>query len=122
MSRNTVSYRVVVDGTSARAELPPMRLEVTAGSDAGACFASEAERFTIGTDERADMVLHDRTVSRFHAEIAVEGERVTIRDLDSHNGTFVGGVSVLHAHLEPGCTIRIGATELEWALQPWENE
>jgi two-component system response regulator GlrR len=113
--QNTVSYRLVVHGGAARAELPPMRLEVVAGPDAGSTFASEGERFTVGTDERADMVLHDRTVSRFHAEIALEAERVTIRDLGSHNGTFVDGVSVLHAHLVPGSLIRVGATELRFA-------
>jgi DNA-binding NtrC family response regulator len=115
MPHSTVSYRVVIDGGAARAELPAMRLEIVAGPDAGSRFASEAERFTIGTDERADMILHDRTVSRFHAEIALEDDRVSIRDLGSHNGTFVDGVSVVHAHLVPGATIRVGASELRFA-------
>jgi two-component system, NtrC family, response regulator GlrR len=113
--RNTVSYRIVSEGAVARAELPPMQLEVIAGPDAGARYTSDAERFTIGTDERADLIVHDRTVSRFHAEIAIEAERVTIRDLGSHNGTFVDGVSVLHAHLAAGATIRVGRTELRFA-------
>ena len=92
-----------------------MRLEVAAGPDAGAAFSSESERFTIGSDQRADMILHDRTVSGFHAEIGIDGERITIRDLGSHNGTFVDGVSILHAHLTIGATIRIGATTLRFS-------
>jgi len=104
----------MTEGTTVRAELPPMRLDVISGPAAGTHFTSEAERFTIGSDDRSDMILPDRTVSRFHAEISIEDERVTIRDLGSHNGTFVDGVSIVHAHLAPGATIRLGATELEF--------
>jgi two-component system, NtrC family, response regulator GlrR len=113
----TLSFRVVGDGAGARGELPPMRLVVVEGPDAGASFASEAERFTIGSDPRADMILHDRTVSRFHAEIAIEDDRVAIHDLGSHNGTFVDDVSIVHAYLAPAARIRIGATVLAFSTE-----
>jgi len=92
-----------------------MSLEVIAGPDAGRRFVSEDARFTIGSDERADLKLGDRSVSHFHAEVAIDDGRVTVRDLGSRNGTFVDGVSVLHAHLAAGSTLRLGTTELRFA-------
>ncbi len=95
-------------------------LTVRHGADAPAKFESKGERAVVGTHEAADLVLHDPTVSRFHCEISVSDGKVTLRDLESTNGTTVNGVSVLHAHLEPGATIGIGRTELGFELAPSE--
>jgi DNA-binding response OmpR family regulator len=46
---------------------------------------------TIGRWEDNDVVVDDRWVSRTHARVRREGERYTIEDLDSKNGTFVNG-------------------------------
>ena len=100
----------------AYAPVPPMRLRVIAGPDAGAVFAAASDSFTIGTHERAEMVLRDSTVSRFHCQIAVEHGRITVRDLGSRNGTFVGDVSVLHAHLTDGASLRLGRSQLRFEL------
>jgi transcriptional regulator with AAA-type ATPase domain len=108
----TLSFRVVGEGAGARGELPAMRLVVVEGPDAGASFASEAERFTIGSDPRADMILHDRTVSRFHAEIATEDDRIAIRDLGSRNGTFVNDVRIREAIVPVGARVRMGGSVL----------
>ena len=111
----TVTFRVSGTGAATRIELSPMKLAVVAGPDAGASYTADAERFTLGTHERCDLVLHDRTVSRFHCEIGVEDGRVAIRDVGSTNGTFVDGVSIAHAYLHPGAVIHVGATKLEFA-------
>ena len=79
-------------------------------------FSAASDRFTIGTHERAELILRDSTVSRFHCQVGVEKGRVTVRDLGSRNGTFVDGVSVLHAHLVDGATLRIGRTQLRFEL------
>jgi DNA-binding NtrC family response regulator len=114
VSEPTVTYKVVGVGTDAKVALSPMRFVVVAGPGTGAKYSADAERVVIGQNERCDLVLHDRTVSRFHAEVAVEDGRVTVRDIGSTNGTFVDGVSIVHAHLHPGAIVRVGSTELRF--------
>jgi DNA-binding response OmpR family regulator len=46
---------------------------------------------TIGRWEDNDVVVDDRWLSRTHARVRREGERYTVEDLDSKNGTFVNG-------------------------------
>jgi len=36
-----------------------------------------------------DVVLYDDTVSRRHASLEIDGDRITLRDLDSRNGTYL---------------------------------
>src|SRR5262245_2220875 len=110
----TLNLRPSADGS--RALLPPLRLRVVSGSTIGAVFSASGDRFVIGSDERAQLILQDRTVSRFHCEIAIEDGRTVIRDLGSRNGTRVNGVSIVQAHLEPGARISIGQTELAFEL------
>src|SRR5258708_33628819 len=75
-------------------------LLVTAGPDTGQRFISTGERMVVGTHGSCDVVVQDPTVSRFQCEIAPTGKTVTLRDLESSNGTIVDGVSVQHAYLK----------------------
>jgi transcriptional regulator with PAS, ATPase and Fis domain len=88
------------------------RLVVAVGPDAGASFVSTDERSVIGTHESADFRLTDPTVSRFHCEIDPTGGKPIVRDLGSRNGTVVGGVSTLAAHLSPGARLVLGLSQL----------
>jgi len=45
----------------------------------------------IGRGRDCDLMVDDPTVSRNHALLSISGDRVTLQDLDSSNGTFVGG-------------------------------
>ena len=45
----------------------------------------------IGRGNEADIRLEDEMISRKHCELSWDGHRVTLRDLDSTNGTFVDG-------------------------------
>ena len=92
------------------------RLRVLEGPDQGASQLSSAARLVVGTHESADLRLGDRTVSRFHCEIAIVEGAATIRDLDSTNGTEVDGVRVLQAWLKPGARITLGQTKLVFEL------
>jgi len=92
------------------------RLTITDGPDAGKTVASSGERAVLGTAEAADVVLHDRTISRFHCEVALDAERAIIRDLGSRNGTRVDGVRVVEAHLADGALLTIGRTQLRFEL------
>jgi transcriptional regulator with PAS, ATPase and Fis domain len=89
---------------------------VTAGPDSGKAATSAGERAVIGTHETADLVLTDRTVSRFHCEITLSEGKAVLRDLGSRNGTLVDGVSVMQAHLRSGSSLTLGRTQVRFDL------
>jgi transcriptional regulator with GAF, ATPase, and Fis domain len=70
-------------------------------------------RFTLGSDPANDVVVAADTVSRFHAEILRQGDSLVVRDLDSTNGTFVNGVRVKEAFLQPGAVLALGEARVE---------
>jgi transcriptional regulator with PAS, ATPase and Fis domain len=74
----------------------------------------------IGSAPGNDLVLADRAVSRAHCEIAVHADRVTVRDLGSTNGTFIGDVSIRDADVQIGAVVRCAgsAFRLEAADEP----
>lgn len=60
-----------------------------------------------------DVVLDSLSVSRYHAQVAVEAPgRFTVRDLDSTNGTLLNGAPVTQQVLSYGDTITLGAVEV----------
>jgi hypothetical protein len=63
----------------------------------------------VGRDPGADACIDADTVSRRHARITIQGERVALEDLGSKNGTGVGGEDVDGPHaLAHGDEIRLG--------------
>ncbi len=67
----------------------------------------------IGRDRDAVIWIDHDLVSRRHARISVESDGVTIEDLDSKNGTFVGGRRIHEATpLDDRDVVRIGPAEL----------
>jgi hypothetical protein len=67
----------------------------------------------IGRGDDNDVVVRDGRVSRHHARIVAERGGFAIEDLDSSNGTFVGGAPVRRAALAAGTSIVVGETVLE---------
>lgn len=62
----------------------------------------------IGRSSVCDVVLHDPAVSRRHAEVSVRGDRCSIRNLASLNGTQVNGRPVTTAVLHAGDVVCFG--------------
>ena len=61
--------------------------------------------------EEADLVLEDSTISRLHARISKEGDRMYLEDLNSTNGTFKNGLRMQpyeKRRLEEGDEVRFG--------------
>src|SRR5207244_9394543 len=79
----------------------------------------EAERVTVGKAASNDIAIRsDPAVSRLHAVLECFAAGWCIRDLGSHNGTFVNGRRVLGEHrLESGDEIRVGQTTLVFRLE-----
>ena len=68
---------------------------------------------TIGRASTNQIVIKDERASRCHAEVFHTGGQWTIRDLDSRNGTTVGGQAIRGDHqLLPGEVVRIAHTQL----------
>src|SRR5262249_55796201 len=114
--REGTTTEVVLSDGREHALVRRFRLLVVAGPDAGVNFTSVGERSVIGTHDSADLVIHDRTVSRFHCEITLVEGRAVIRDLGSRNGTLVDGVSVVQGHLRSGVTLTLGRTQVRFDL------
>jgi DNA-binding NtrC family response regulator len=70
------------------------------------------EPLVIGREGHATgpLLLADTEVSRRHATLRREGERWTLLDEQSRNGTFVNGARVVSSTLAPGDVIRVGRT------------
>lgn len=81
------------------------------------------QRVVLGRDPQADLVLPSAKVSRRHAEIARGRDGVTVRDLDSKNGTRVGGVPVGSAPiaLTLGTPVDVGPFRVRVALASREE-
>ncbi|MBS2021673.1 MAG: sigma-54-dependent Fis family transcriptional regulator [Deltaproteobacteria bacterium] len=74
--------------------------------------AVERARFSLGQQSSNDLVLDDKTVSRFHCELLLDGGEARVRDLESRNGTWVDGTRVAMAFLRDGARLRVGRTTL----------
>lgn len=80
------------------------------------------KKLTIGRRPTNDIYLSDPSVSRQHAEIVLEGGRAVVRDLGSHNGTFLNGERVEKAPLSNGDTIQIGGTLFRFVQERVEED
>jgi two-component system, NtrC family, response regulator GlrR len=110
------TVRITHEPERGRALCAPLELRVISGPDQGTLFRARGDRLVIGVHPRADLVLTDGTVSRFHCEIAIEAERVAVRDLGSKNGTQLDGVSMEKAYARIGSRLRLGQSEVEILL------
>jgi len=67
-------------------------------------------RLTIGRQAGNDIVLSDPAASRRHCVLQRVGGNFLLKDLESHNGTWIGENRIIEASLNLGDTLRIGAT------------
>jgi pSer/pThr/pTyr-binding forkhead associated (FHA) protein len=71
----------------------------------------------LGRGDDCEVSLKLASISRRHAMITVDGTRITLRDLRSKNGTFVGGQRIdATVNLHDGDEIRLGSVALEFRL------
>lgn len=85
-------------------------LVVQEGHDAGKEFTLTGHHYVIGRRETCDIVLHDPSVSRKHAQLDKVEEKYILTDLNSTNGTYVNGQKVVKKTLEQGDIITFGTT------------
>jgi len=80
----------------------------------GSTFPLRAMENVLGRTDENDIVLEHRSVSRNHAKLVREGERVRILDLKSANGVLVNGVEVEQQVLKAGDIIELGRLKLRF--------
>ncbi len=83
-----------------------MAVRVVEGPDQGsAVHLREGSReYTVGRGAECDLVLEDADASRLHLCVRRDGERVSVKDLESKNGSWLGG-----SRLAPGQEVSWGA-------------
>lgn len=66
----------------------------------------------LGRSQLCSFIIAHPTVSRRHAEIRIESNRLVLRDLDSANGTFINDVPSKEGIVSSGDRIRLGSADL----------
>jgi adenylate cyclase len=79
-------------------------------------FALPDGPVTIGRTEESTICVLHKSLSRRHARLERDGERVFLVDLDSKNGTFVNEARISRCELRDGETFRCG--EVRFRLVP----
>jgi len=82
----------------------------------GRAFVLTGPVTSLGRGSDADIVLDDNGVSRRHAELRVDGSSgrtvLSVLDLGSTNGTFVGEHQITHQTLQAGDVVSLGHTRI----------
>jgi pSer/pThr/pTyr-binding forkhead associated (FHA) protein len=82
-----------------------------AGPEAGKSLKLGTPKTTIGR-RKGEILIKDAEISGSHAEINVAGQKVSIKDLGSTNGTFVNGKKLPAADLKDGDRLTIGQSKI----------
>src|SRR5437870_2226540 len=98
------------------------RLIAISGTARGTMFALDADEVSIGREADCGIRLNHPSVSRRHCVIKREGDRFTVSDLDSYNGTFISGVPVKEQTLAHADQIEIGDIALLFLLHETEEQ
>lgn len=70
------------------------------------------QQLTIGRDVYNSLSLQDAEVSRSHAIIFDQGDKIFVKDLNSRNGVYVNGDKVKETELRDGDEVILGSTIL----------
>ena len=95
--------------TSPASSQDSARLRVDQGSVDDQFIGLDRPLTVIGRRQGSDVVIHDTNVSRMHAQIKRDGDRLVIEDTNSSNGTIVNDERIERpCELRSGDVIRIG--------------
>jgi len=88
------------------------RLVVLSEGFTGRTHELKAETTTIGRLEDNAFQIPDSSVSSHHCEVLLKGSEVTVRDLDSTNGSFINNQRFSESVLKPSQILRLGQVEM----------
>ena len=84
----------------------------------GRSFEIKSERNTVGRLEDNTFQIPAPSVSSHHCELLLNGEELTIRDLDSTNGCYINGEQITEGTIKAGEIVRFGAIEARFEKSP----
>ncbi len=120
LDKTICDRKLVPPANGARKAEQSIMLTIIGGNetDFGKHFILEKARTMLGRSKTADIPILDGKISKVHCEIAVSRsgtgiEQISIRDLDSTNGTYVNNESVSQVALKAGDKVQIGDTVLQ---------
>ena len=76
----------------------------------------------IGRSTLCDLRIDSSTVSRRHALISYTADGAMLVDLNSTNGTYVDGEKIWRHELQPGQTIEVGGTRIEYVVEAKDHD
>lgn len=85
-----------------------LTFQVLDGMERGRVLSNLLAPITIGREEDNAIQLNDERVSRFHAKVQEDGDRIILTDLESTNGTRVNGHPIQMHVLRIGDQVSIG--------------
>lgn len=85
------------------------RLNIMYGDGKEEVYTIEKEALHIGRSKENELVLPDYTASRRHAQLTRTADGYLLKDLGSHNGTYVNGTRITEHLLGHNDQIRIGS-------------
>ncbi|WP_125100109.1 FHA domain-containing protein FhaB/FipA [Leucobacter chromiireducens] len=92
----------------------PGTLAITSGVATGTTIQLDEDTVTIGRSGDSTLVIVDEYTSTYHARLVRSGEQWILTDLDSTNGTKLGGVRVTKpVPVPPYTPVTIGTTTFE---------
>ncbi|MGM0557765.1 MAG: sigma 54-interacting transcriptional regulator [Myxococcota bacterium] len=103
-----------VNGKPESVHVRMVHLVVSPGLDTAEEYTFDQASVSLGMRDDNDVVLEDQTVSRAHCRIYQEGENYILEDLGSTNGTYVNGVRIRQAYLEPGVVLGVGNMQIRF--------
>jgi len=77
----------------------------------GQVFEFDSNELTIGRSDDNTIIVNNASVSGHHCCIVREGDKYTLRDNGSTNGTRVNSKDVVEAVLKPKVLIQVGSVE-----------
>ncbi len=89
-----------------------LKLVILSAGMTGRAQELKADKTTIGRVEDNAFSIAEPSVSSHHCEVLLRGSDVVVRDLDSTNGTFIGGEKITEKVLKPGQILRLGQVEM----------
>lgn len=96
-----------------RYRVPQINLTLFAPEGSPVRRELDTDIVTLGRAADCTVPIDDRFLSRHHAELSAHGDRWTLRDLGSANGTFLGGVRVLApVEVASGAEITLGNSKV----------
>jgi two-component system response regulator GlrR len=108
----TVGALLRFDRTTGTLKERKYQVSVVAGPDTGLTKAIES-KLVVGTHPDCGLLLKDTTVSRYHVELLARPDGVVVRDLESTNGTYLGGTRITEVIVEDQAVIVVGKTQLK---------